>query len=1440
MSVYSHDALLHDVRGCSKHAARGKLTAHYTGPLDEQKRRQNRAIMVRAPAMQCTRSLRRCTIGYDRQACTISTVSDRVKWSKSRATKDNGTPRMPAPASYPNWPCPSCLTSSILSTQRTIRHRGGQKPIDAQRPLNIMSSDDQHFLDILASLPSEISERVEHATDKLAITLRHFVHNTGDAFGLRRAPPPPPRIVVSPALGLGVLGRTQAWIVEHRTFAAACVAFFGTGGLLLYRQRRAYMRKRRAKRALNGARQEVVDLERRGFIVYVVCGTPSEEQAVKGEGKTDIIPLYLNVADPFDAQNTMEHFKNILNNPQYASAGATPHKLSFTGLVLIPDVTYPAGPIETLSPELWSDALNAKVLGTVATSQAFLQTVSDMKARVLVLTPGIVPALRPAFHGVESTVVGALDGFTGSLRSELATLGVDVVQLKMGTFDTSSVGDRQALTRDWRADILSWAAHARSAYAENYLSQREEGQGVGLLTKRQNSRGSPLRELNNAIFDALTQKRPWAVRRVGRGSLTYDLIGSALPSGLPTLDALPRPPTSLTPHRAGPCSCSPVAAADATTRTQTTHGPASKPLSDDSFYVTSRLKHTAPDPLLRSRPRWIPHAAGPITLTSTSDPLTPIAWGRMLARKFEEENDGRRISRLPHLTVANEFGRTRNGYPASPPTGAKDDNAEATPDSGTAPEMTLPQFRPQSYYPAIQSLDEANRQSMALSNGNPLDTVSEHPERSNSIIDTARSQSPDAIPEEPEAEQQAANFHAVTTDTTKRPFMPQKKPTNESDKSTNSATLAPPKSPAFPRSPRLPPAHLRSARMDNSDDTDNLSVNGDPGDSRRGDRKLSVSSGHSRPRSPFSPVFAPPRSPSMSSEYSTTDRLFPRQSQNFSRPMSPRPRPLADSRDGRSSVEQTRNLAPESPRLRPSFDNISINESIDSPMFPPSHMVEAEEQHALGPNGVPSYIYAKYSLPRGRVVSRESMSAQDFLTHKFEWQQPFFESNVEKLGGEPVLAPPPPSLPTEKPGRPSAETTGRAPRFTEALDDLDPPTAKEPTLPQLESLFDPHSHILSTVPAKTGSTERPKTSSGAPAKSLRSHKSNPSFPPPNLSTSSPFRTLQSQALSRSKDDFTVVPSLDASHLRDELQKATPPSTDQITAEDHLTKGIACHENGQLQKSTYHLRLAAKAGHPTAMLLYALAARHGWGMRPNQAEGVAWLRKAVDLSGLEVADDETASAAFARASQMAGPDVEQNAKGAADGPLEAIARRSHKAQLALSIYELGVSYMNGWGVAQDKALALRCFEIAGGWGDGDALAEAGFCYAKGVGCKKDMNKAAGLYRAAEAKGIGMAGNSWYAIFILDLMPGSAANQPSHTGSTKTSTCRRRQVDQARTLLTSGRAGAVGAGRRRRRRRRTRRRNPATRAGRVPSLEGGERRWCVKRMSVWHLTEETPNN
>lgn len=94
----------------------------------------------------------------------------------------------------------------------------------------------------------------------------------------------------------------------------AIFAFVGTGAFVVIwrRRRRSNGAKRRARRAKNGSRTEVVvlagspyspltrslslDLERRGFIVYIPVTDFSEEQMVKSESRGDIRPLNLDIA----------------------------------------------------------------------------------------------------------------------------------------------------------------------------------------------------------------------------------------------------------------------------------------------------------------------------------------------------------------------------------------------------------------------------------------------------------------------------------------------------------------------------------------------------------------------------------------------------------------------------------------------------------------------------------------------------------------------------------------------------------------------------------------------------------------------------------------------------------------------------------------------------------------------------------------------------------------------------------------------------------------------------------------------------------------------------------------------------------------------------------------------------------------------------------------
>lgn len=188
-----------------------------------------------------------------------------------------------------------------------------------------------------------------------------------------------------------------------------------------------------------------------------------------------------------------------------------------------------------------------------------------------------------------------------------------------------------------------------------------------------------------------------------------------------------------------------------------------------------------------------------------------------------------------------------------------------------------------------------------------------------------------------------------------------------------------------------------------------------------------------------------------------------------------------------------------------------------------------------------------------------------------------------------------------------------------------------------------------------------------------------------------------------------TPSLNTSNL------ASLPDA-ALSAITHVELGIEQHEENQLPQSTHHFKVAAEMGDLTGCLLYGLALRHGWGIRPDLQRSVQLLQQAADSANLKNlrTDDLRGSKLFT-------------------APLND--------QLGVAMYELAVSFKNGWGVAADKKMSLKYLEFACDLGDVEAMVEAAECYLNGNGCKKDKSKAAKLLRAAELKGKKEIGNSW---------------------------------------------------------------------------------------------------
>ncbi|KAK9701819.1 hypothetical protein K7432_011547 [Basidiobolus ranarum] len=166
------------------------------------------------------------------------------------------------------------------------------------------------------------------------------------------------------------------------------------------------------------------------------------------------------------------------------------------------------------------------------------------------------------------------------------------------------------------------------------------------------------------------------------------------------------------------------------------------------------------------------------------------------------------------------------------------------------------------------------------------------------------------------------------------------------------------------------------------------------------------------------------------------------------------------------------------------------------------------------------------------------------------------------------------------------------------------------------------------------------------------------------------------------------------------------------ADQYIQKAIQSHESSELEKAAHFFRLAACQGSPIALFLYGISLRHGWGCKANPIAAFQCLQKAAECAVFDLSH------------------ITQNSN-------LCVA----KEELVLAIYELGVSFQNGWGVMKNKMTAAYYFEIAANLGDPDAQNDLAFCYMHGHGVKKDRFKAAKYYRMAHAQGMELVGNSW---------------------------------------------------------------------------------------------------
>ena len=431
----------------------------------------------------------------------------------------------------------------------------------------------------LASVPqdiahygSRIAEYIEKHTSSIAADIRDAIDS---ASWIPDSMRPPSRqahhfFAKTPPLPQGVYAKTVDWVSRNRNAIAIVVAFAGTTVFLIHRKRRAHARKRRARKLANGAKKEIVvlacstyqdpltrslalDLERRGYVVYITIASSEEEGLVLSESKPDIRPLWVDMSSTVpnlsDIHPDLQPIRDlVLRNSESASASSktVQQNLTLAGIVALPGTSsYPTQPLAQMSPSDLIDVVNTRLLAPVLTIQKFLPllatTSPDPKSpsAIILAYPSISLSLSPPDSASEVITTASMSALAHVLRRELRAtkLNVTLSEVRLGNFDLGSTPSRPLRENESEAHataLTHWHSAGRAAAQRSTYGQSTAG------------RGSSTREFHNAIFDALAPPQTFmafgrfewqATRRpsvvyVGSGARLYAVLGAWTPAGL--------------------------------------------------------------------------------------------------------------------------------------------------------------------------------------------------------------------------------------------------------------------------------------------------------------------------------------------------------------------------------------------------------------------------------------------------------------------------------------------------------------------------------------------------------------------------------------------------------------------------------------------------------------------------------------------------------------------------------------------------------------------------------------------------------------------------------------------------------------------------------------------------------------------------------------------
>ena len=185
------------------------------------------------------------------------------------------------------------------------------------------------------------------------------------------------------------------------------------------------------------------------------------------------------------------------------------------------------GPLELIPIESFRRQLEVNVTGQLAVTQAVLPLLRRAQGRI-VMVGSIGNRFTPPFIGPLAASKSALATLSTALRQELAPFGIHVVLVEPGSINSEAAGKLDA---DAQRVLDDASPAARARYHDAFLS-------LVSFFSALHHKGSPPREVAQAVARALTARHPRPCYLAGKNARKMAVAAKLLPAG--AQDALRR------------------------------------------------------------------------------------------------------------------------------------------------------------------------------------------------------------------------------------------------------------------------------------------------------------------------------------------------------------------------------------------------------------------------------------------------------------------------------------------------------------------------------------------------------------------------------------------------------------------------------------------------------------------------------------------------------------------------------------------------------------------------------------------------------------------------------------------------------------------------------------------------------------------------------------